>query len=57
MHRRRKLGENVSNTLQDSVNNFLGRTHGPIGQKQYASGHTTLSADMNTFTTVLHYGS
>ena len=43
-HRWRKFGENVSNILQDIVLTMFrdGRTHGRTGQKQYASGQTTL---------------
>jgi len=39
-----KFGENVSNTLQDIVLTVFRDAHtdGRTGQKQYASGHTTL---------------
>jgi len=39
VHRLCNFGENVSNTLQDIM---LTRTNEQTGQKQFASGHTTL---------------
>jgi len=51
MHRWCKFGENVSNTPQDVVLIMFWdthrRTYGWPGQKQYASGHTTLGGSTN----------
>ena len=51
MHRLCKFGENVPNTLQDIVLTMFRdahTTHGRTGQKQYASGHTTLGRGIKT---------